>query len=101
MTSIEPTPAQIDAERIETIDITWDGFAFTVPAQVDDWDVDTLKAFEDNKAMNGVQRILGAEQANALARHIREKYGRAARVKDYGAVMDAVATALGFESAGE
>lgn len=95
------TPARNDAEKIPEVTVTWDGFTFTVPAEIDDWNADTMKAFEDGKAINAVQRLLGPRQSNSLADHIRTSTGRAPRVREYGAVMEAIAKALGFASAGE
>lgn len=93
------TPAELD--DAETITLTFEGFDFTIPASVDKWEAKTLKAFEENKAIVAVDRLLGARQSNALNNAFRDKHDRGMRVEDYGAVMELVAEAYGFESTGE
>lgn len=85
--------AQREAENAETVVVTHADLKFTIAADVADWDVDALEAFEDGKAAAAVRAVLGPQQ---WAEFKKTK----PKTRDLAAVSDAIASAMGFETAG-
>jgi len=88
--------AQAEAEGDETLDVEWQGYTFTIPAQIDEWSGDALEAFEGGKAITAVRELVGSSRLDAVKREYRKQHGRAMRVKDYGEIVDAVAKRYGL-----
>ena len=86
--------AQIEAEKIETIEITWRDFTFTVDATAENWLVETTLAFEEGKAASGVRGILGAKQWAEL---MKSK----PRNNDISDLFAVIANAMGLNTSGE
>jgi hypothetical protein len=85
--------AQTEAEGVDTVDLTWRHLTLTIPASVEEWDVEAVEAFEDGKAAPALRAILGPKQWAAFK---AEK----PKTRDMAEVSDAVAEAMGFEAAG-
>lgn len=80
---------QIEAERDQTADVQWRGLTFTVPADPDDWTVETTLAFEDGHAANGVRLMIGPDQW-------KELMATKPRNRDLGDLFDTIAKTLGL-----
>lgn len=91
--------AEAEARGIDRATITWQGFEFSVPASVEDWDPDVLEAFEKNQAITAVKALLGDSTYAKLRKHA-QKNGLAFNVRTIGEVMGLVAEAMGFGDAG-
>lgn len=85
---------QIEAEGGEKITVHWRDFEFEVAADADDWDARTTLAFEQGRAVTGVQGVLGREQFNELM-------ATNPKNRDVGDLFQTIAKAIGLESAGE
>lgn len=91
---------QAEATGQETVDIDWDGVTVTLPAKPDDWDLEALEAFEQGKPATAARGVLG-DQYDATVRAYKAKHGRGPKVRDLETLMQAFATAYGFDSAPE
>lgn len=88
------SPAQRDAEGAEVVEIEHNGVTYTIPADADDWTVETTLAFEEGKAMSGIRGVLGPKQ---WATYLKSKPVNA----DARDLFDKIAEAVGMETAGE
>ena len=86
--------AQLEAEGGEKITVPWRDFEFEVAADADDWDARTTLAFEQGKAVTGVQGILGPKQFAALMKTNPKN-------RDVGELFQTIAKAIGLEQPGE
>lgn len=93
--------AQLEAEGSETVDIEYEGITFTIAASMDDWDLDTLEAFETGKGVAMIRGVLGVEGLAETRKTFAKAHGRKMRVKDLRELGDVIAQAMGLESAGE
>lgn len=97
----DPIPAvQAEAQNVSTIDVDWDGVSVTLPAKPDDWELDTLEAFEQGKAATAVRGVLG-KSYNRVITDYKARHGRPPKVSDLESFMQTFAKAYGFEDAGE
>lgn len=94
------TAPQAEAEGVEKLPITWEGFDMEIVAAAEDWDADTLEAFEIGKPIQAVRGLIGSQTYDGLKAHFRAKHDRPIRVKDVAELMDVIAKAAGFEAAG-
>lgn len=83
--------AQIEAEAATEVTIEWRGQSFTIPATLDDCDVDTLEAFENGKAIGAIKGLLGDKAYSAFKRKHKPN------VRDLKEFMAVVAEAMGME----
>lgn len=86
--------AQLEAEKIETVDVTWRGHTFTLATAVDDWSVDLTEALEEGKSAAMIRGILGPKQYQEF----KSTNPKNRDLADLGGVL---AKALGFTSVGE
>ena len=91
---------QAEATGAETITVDWAGVTVTLPARPDDWDLETLEAFEQGKAATAVRGVLGKSYDRTLA-EFQKVNGRKPKVSDLESFMQAFASAYGFGSPGE
>lgn len=98
---LRPDAAQNEAEGVENVDLDWEGITITIPVSVDEWDIDTLEAFETGKAATGIRALIGSARYDAVKAEFAKAHGRKFKVKDAASLMDAVAVACGFKSAGD
>jgi hypothetical protein len=91
---------QAEATGADTITVEWDGVPVTLPAKPDDWDLETLEAFEQGKAATAVRGVLGSSYDSVLGA-FQKRHGRKPKVRDLESFMQAFASAYGFESPGE
>jgi hypothetical protein len=102
----KPRPAAVPPPAIEAVKaeatgdpvtaVTWRDQQFYVAATADDWPVDVLEAFESGKAATALAGVLGPAQW--------ERFKTASpqpKVRDLTALMDSIASKLGFSRAGE
>jgi len=85
---------QIEAERDKTTTITWRDVEFTLPATIDDADVDAFEAFEQGKIVQGTRGLLGPKEYakfKALKPNVRD-------LKEFS---DVLARAMGVDTVGE
>lgn len=85
----KPTPAQNEAEGVESLRVVWRGHELDVPPSVDDWPLDAQYAFETGKAAVGIRHLLGAKQFAQLL-------GAGYTNKDLGELTDTIMTELGL-----
>lgn len=86
--------AQLEAEGEPKTVVGWRGHEFTVPSDPDDWTVETTLAFEEGKPASAVRGVLGPTQWAVV---MKER----PRNRDLGELFNAIAAALGLDSAGE
>jgi hypothetical protein len=96
----DTTPAQREAEGVDTIDVDWDGITITFPASPEDADMDAVEAFENGKAITFARHLLGTERYDEVRAEWRKANGRKPTPNDMAPVMEAVAKAWGFETQG-
>ena len=56
------SPAQREAENIDTLELEYGGAVFTVPSDPDDFPVLAAQAFSKNLNIDGLEHLLGARQ---------------------------------------
>lgn len=98
--TITPAQAEVD-ETIDTQTVEWMDITITLPASVQDWDLDALIAFERGQATLAVVGMFGPDAYAEMQAAFRAKHGRAVKVRDLESLMDVVAKIYGFETAGE
>ena len=86
--------AEIEAQGGEKITVHWRDHEFEVAADADDWDARTTLAFEQGRAVTGVQGVLGPKQFGELMKTNPKN-------KDVGDLFATIAKAIGLETAGE
>jgi murein endopeptidase len=98
---VDKTPAQLEAEGVETIDVEWEGMTLPVPADAQGWDLDALEAFENGKAIGLIRALFTSETYEQMKVTFRRNHGRPPKLKDLDGLMEAIAKSAGFESPGE
>lgn len=92
------TPAEAETTG-EPITVDWNDVTIALPP-LDDVDLDALIQLETGRAGAAARGIIGDAwpklQADYVAAH-----GRRLKVADLASLLDAIATAYGFKSAGE
>lgn len=88
-----PSAAQLEIEKIETIQVVWRDHKFTVDSSAENWPVEVTYAFENRLIATGLRGILGEKQ---WAEFLTTK----PRNTDLGNLFDAIAGALGLGDAG-
>jgi hypothetical protein len=86
--------ARQDEAHNSTAKVEWRGHEFEVSREYDDWTVDFLEALEEGKSVGIVRGALGPAQWRTV-RSMNLK------VSDLRELSDAIASAMGFGSAGE
>src|SRR5690606_41555889 len=56
---MDKTPAQIEAEGDEHVEIEWLGHTFSVPATAEDWDVNVTRAFAAGDLIGAIEALVG------------------------------------------
>lgn len=79
---------------VEDVQVEYGGNTYTLPGSMDDLPGDVLEAIDDQKLSYVVREMLGAKQWKAFK-------ATKPRVRDYSALFDAWAQAVGLESQGE
>lgn len=62
------TAAQLEAEGVETLDVEWRDMSFTIGADPDDWTLEIIEAFENNRGIGALRGVLGADQWAEVAK---------------------------------
>jgi hypothetical protein len=93
------TPTQAEAEGTPIV-VDWEGVELTVPASVQDWDLDTLEAFEQGRAITAIKSLLGDDGYKQATDAFQAKHGRKVKVRDVEGLMSTVAGAYGFGDTG-
>lgn len=98
----ENTTAGLEREVTgEQVVVEWEGLTLELPSTPDDWDPDTLEAFETGKAMTAIRSLLGSTSYDEARKTWAKANGSKMTVGDLGRLMEAVAEAYGFDAAGE
>lgn len=92
-----PEPAQVEAEGIETLTISWADLTITLPASSEDWDFEAMEAYEAGKLARAVGLLLGDEGFTGLKREFTKKHGRKLLVRDFGELVEVIGRAYGWE----
>lgn len=82
--------AQIEAEGIETVTVTWRDQEFILPATIEDCPVEVAEAFEDGKGARAVAGILGADRYAAFKKKNKPT------VRDLNDLARVIAEAMGM-----
>jgi hypothetical protein len=103
MTTTEPSldPAEAEATGEETVEVTFEGHTYTIPASVDDVDIEVIRAFERNAGMAIVDGLLGQDQMALLERRHRSRHAGKFTSSAMKPLIDDIARALGFTDPGE
>lgn len=89
----DPTPAEAEMTA-ETVEVQYNGMAFTMPASLDDADGDVIDAIDDQKLSHALRGLLDNEQWERFK-------ATKPKVRDYGGLFEAFAAAIGLEGVGE
>ena len=54
--------AQLEAEKVETTEVTWRGHTLTVATDPDDYPISVVMAFEKGQNLTGLEIVLGPKQ---------------------------------------
>jgi hypothetical protein len=84
---------EVEARGVETVDVVWRDVTLKVPANVDDWPIDAVEAFEDGKQLAFARALLSFDDYQTLKRV-------APTVRDFKGFMDLMAERLGFADLG-
>ena len=60
--------AQLEAEGVETTDVTWRGHTFTVATDPDDYPIAVVMAFENGRNLTGLEILFGPKQWGEFAK---------------------------------
>lgn len=97
MTAPKKTAAEKKAEADQAVSgwpkkVVWRDKIFLLP-HPEDWSLDTLVAFEDNRQVTAIRRVLGEQW---------DRHGIGSMsTKETADLFEALAKAAGFDSAGE
>lgn len=97
----DPTPVQREATAEATIDVEWEGMTLSIPTDADEWDVDAIEAFERGQAISLLRAMFTSAVYDQMKVTFQRNHGRTLKLKDLTGLMDAMATAAGFDNAGE
>ena len=91
------SPVQAEAEDPagSSAPVMWDGHTYSVPASLDDVDLDALEALADGNALGFARGCLGPDQWQLLKERSRGKPHRFAELRNE------IAKAMGFVDEGE
>lgn len=74
---------------------------FTLPASVDDWDLDAMEAMEKGQSITMLACLIGPQRWDQAKAQFRLRNGRAPKLRDVEALAENIAKVYGFESVGE
>ena len=83
-----------EAQGENTAEVKFRGHTFTVSRDYDDYSVDLLESLEEGKTVGIVRGALGPAQWRIVR-------GMNLKARDLAELMEAIASAMGFGSAGE
>lgn len=66
------SPAQREAEAIETVTVPFRGIDFEIPV-TDDWTIDALEAFTAGDQFRGLREVLGQEQYDTFKKNFNRR----------------------------
>lgn len=92
--AIPASAAELEATEAATVTIQYQGESYEVPANMDDVDGEVLEAVDRQKLSFALEGLLGSEQWKRFK-------GTKPKVRDYGALFELWAQAIGLESLGE
>jgi len=81
--------AQLEAEGVETAEVTWRGHTFTVATDPDDYPIAVVMAFERGQNLTGLEILLGAKTWGELTKTMKTK-------RDATNLLEVMGEALGF-----
>ena len=96
----DKTPAQIEADGDETIELEWLGHTVSIPASTDDWDINVTRAFAKGDAIGVLEMLLGRAQFATIEAAHRKAHGGKFRNSDLTPLTERMAEVYGFENMG-
>lgn len=97
---MDKTPAQIEAEGDEYVEIEWLGHKFHVPATAEDWDVNVTRAFAAGDLIGAIEALVGKATFARIEAAQRKANGGRFRNRDLTPLGDRLAALYGMESLG-
>lgn len=88
---VKPTPAQIEAEDIDTIEIEFKGETYVFPAALEDASGDVLDHIESQQLGKALRGLIGREEWAKFK-------STNPTIKDYGELFGAFAREVGLDS---
>lgn len=83
MATDKETPVKNEALDVDTTVVRWSDRDWTIPASVDDWDMETLEAYETNRDLGFLRGVLGEKQFAEF----RKAAPRVKQMKEFGAII--------------
>lgn len=99
MTDAKATKAE--ATETKELELAWEGFTLSLPAQLDEWPLDAVEALETGQVVQLLRQLLGDARYRALTQHLAAKNGRPPKVRDISPLVESIAELYGFVNAGE
>lgn len=96
-----PDAVEAEATGAATVGISFDGHTYTIPASIDDADINVIRAFEQGHATVFVAELMGADQFALLERRHRKAHDGRFTKADLDRLAEQIAEAYGFEGTGE
>lgn len=93
--------AEVEAAGYKTITVSYAGEDWTIPASLDDADVDVIEAFEEEKVVGILRGLLGPAQWKMLKRAARrDRHPQPFRAEELTPLVEQIAKIYGFDTAG-
>lgn len=87
------TPIEVEATGVETVIIEFAGKSYTFPANIEDADGDVVDAVDDQKISHALRGLLSTTEWAAFK-------ATKPKVRDYAALFEQYAKAIGLVSSG-
>lgn len=91
---------QREAEGVESVDVEAYGETFSLPGSPEDWPLDAMEAFEQQRVLQWASQLLGTDDWRRLKTAIKRSTGKQPAVRDLTPLMERVAELYGFDELG-
>lgn len=95
------TVIEAEARGDDTVEIEWEGLSLTIPASIEDWDLEVMEAFESGQLTVALRGLLGERGYAGIKAAFRDRHGRGIKVGDVRSLGDVIADTYGFDGPGE
>lgn len=95
----DPTPAEVEATGA-TVEVEWLGQTISLPAEMDDWDINVTRAFRDKDVIGVVEQLVGPERFAQIEKVHRAAHNGRMTNRDLEPLGDEIARVYGFDTAG-
>lgn len=96
----DKTPAQVEAEGDETVELEWLGHTVAIPASPEDWDINVTRAFASGDAIAVLEGLLGKAEFARIEKAHRAAHNGKFRNSDLTPLTERMAEVYGFDSMG-